>query len=351
MYQIWLLNSDYTAAAFVDRYIALEFMTRLNDVGSCRLDLHPRETRLVSAAMVGKRLRIIRGGSIVWQGIVVRREWVKEADAARDTFSVFALDYAWYAAIRITPPPAGTEYQKYTDHADDIARAIVRANMGTGAATARQFSDLSVEADTHSCASLTFNSRYDTVLSALMRLAAGRFDWQFVPTMTGCEFQARAPYWGLDRTKGNGINDEFVMAVDRHNIVRLQYMQDISEARNYVYVAGQGEGIDRTIVERAGNAIAGVGRLEAFHDQRQLQLTSSLQAAGDAYLTEHRPLEVMGGEPARGTWRAGWDIGDVITFYERSPYATFACDAKIVAVRVRLDERGETVEPEFEIAT
>lgn len=355
-YQIWIEADDYSKVAFVREFAKLEYTQRLNGLGYAALDMHPDDAK-VAELQLGRRLKIIRDGAIVFGGRLLREGWSKpESSPAGETWQVYALDHADYARARICIPPAGSEYETYTDHADDVAKRYVLNNAGSGAASDRVFSDLSVEADAHAAALLTENARYDNLLDVLQKLAAkGGFDFRFVPLATGCEFRTAYPHWGLDRRKGNGVNDEFVLSLDRKTFSELKYVRDATAMVNAVYVGGQGEGTNRAVVLRTDTtSIATWKRREAFADARHLTLTSSLQAYGDAELVERAVEESMDGKPALDSWRSAnaptWDLGDLITLYVRAWGRELTADAKIVAVNVSITPDGlEQVRPELQI--
>lgn len=356
-YQLWVLEDDYTRVAFLRTFAGLRFSQTLNGLGSATLDMHPEDPKIAELTL-GRRLLIVRDGDVVFGGRLLREGWNKPENApAGETWQVYAVDAAHYAKRRVVVPPAGQEYDARTDHADDLAKAYVYNHCGAGADADRVISDLTVQADAHAAASVRIESRYSKVLDLLVKLHdIGRFDWRFVPSWTGEEFRTGYPQWGLDRTKGNGVNDEFVLSVDRRTFSEIGYTRDAIEHANYVYVAGQGEGADRTIVERSTPAdIAAWGCSEAFVDARDLTLVASLQARGDGVLQEMKPVEAMTGRPVWDSWRSAtpptWDLGDLVTIYARQWGRTFSMNAKVISVEVYLSPDGlEQVTPELEAA-
>lgn len=351
-YQVRLEDNSYALVAMLDTWIELVYTQRLNDVGYAELSLRSNDAK-ISDITPAKRLKIIRNGEIVFGGIIQRINWsVPQAAPEGETYKVYAQDHAIYAARRIIVPPSGAEHDERTDHLDDILKAWVYYHAGAGAIAARQFSDLSVEADKHAGTSMTLRARYQNLLSTLQKYAVGAIDWRFVPLDAGTQFRT-ALLWGIDRTQGNGVNAECVFSADRHNFLEVDYTSDIIELVNYVYVGGQGEGTARNIVERSDTAsIAAYGRREAFVDARHLSLTSSLQAYGDAALQEKAAIEAMSVKPIAETWKASsgttWDLGDKVTVLARR-WREFSYNGKIVAVEVRVDRDGiETITPSLE---
>ena len=354
-YQIWVLNDDYSKRALLANagntrtWSRLYYRQALNDIGSCSVDLIPNSVKISDLAL-GRRLQVIRDGVTVWAGMILREEWnLFEEAPAGDTYQIHALDYGVWADWRDVVPAAGQEYDQRVDHADDLAKAYVYYHAGAGAAAARQTAGLTVQADAHAASSITEQARYDNLLTELKALGQkGAFRWRFVPGASGAEFKT-ALIWGLDRTQGNGVNAECVLSLDRRNVSRMSYTNDVLAHRNYIYVAGQGEGKDRTVVERSNATyITAYKRRESFVDARDLSATASLNTRGDGKLVEMKPLTVMSAVPKLGTWKTLWDLGDYVTLNANRYGRTFTTDAEIMAVRVEIySNEIEHVTPEM----
>jgi hypothetical protein len=350
-YQVWVENDAYAKQALITRYLKLTYTQVLNDIGYCQLEMHPDDPKITELTEM-RRLKIIRDGEIVWGGIILRTEWkIPETAPEGETFVAYALDHTVYADWRLIVPPSGSAYDTRSGPADDVAKAYVYYHAGAGAAAGRQFTDLSVQANASACANVREEGRYIILLSMLQKLRVkGGFDFRFVPLANGCEFRTAYPRWGVDRTKGNGVNDECVFAIDRRNFSEMTYALDLLAHYNYWYVGGQGEGEDRAIVERSdAGYIASYKRRERFRDARRLQLTASLEAEGDEAIEEARPLETMTVQPKSGIWKATsgttYDLGDLVTCYAHRWGRTFSLNAKITAVKV------EVTPDELEIVT
>lgn len=358
-YQVWALNDDYSRAVFLANagnertWSKLEYGQELNAMRGAVIDLVPSSSKIASLGTM-KRILIYRDGAIVFGGLIVRVGWEIGQEAPQgDTYQIAALDYGCYAKWRVVIPDAAAEYDEVTDHLDDAAKAYVANHAGsTATVAARQFSDLTVEADEAAVGSDTVQARYDNLLSLLQELGnKGAFDWRFVPSATGVVFQTAYPYWGLDRTKGNGVNAEMVISIDRRNWREVAFSEDLTEHYNFVYVAGQGEGVNREIVERStAGDITAYKRRELFVDARDLELTSALQLRGDAKLAEYKPAVELSGAPLTSTWKSGWDLGDQITIYANRYGRTFAEDAQCRAIEVTVASDGrETVTGTFKV--
>jgi len=341
-YQLRVENDDYTLLAWLKDYKSLKYRQVLNGVGYCEIEMHPDDSKIDDIALM-KRLKLIRDGTVVFGGLIQRINWqIPQAAPQGEMWKFYARDHAEYATWRLCLPTGGNAYEEEgPDDSADVLKDFVYMNMGLGAAVARRFSDLTIAADNHDGDSITAQSRYGILHNVLQTLAGIHdLDWRFYPGASGCTFDCKA-LWGLDRTQGNGVNDECVFTKDRHNFLSMAYTKDATAHFNYVYVGGQGEGTDRAIVERStAGDITTYKRRERFIDARQLSVTASLQERGDAALTELQAIESMNVLPTTETWKASsgttWDLGDQVTVYVHEYGRDFSYDGKIVGLDVTL---------------
>jgi hypothetical protein len=357
-YKLWLCNDNYTRAVLLANTGATRTWSRfkyrltLNGAASAQIDLVPNSPKIPSIALM-QRLVVERGSEVMFNGLLQTESWELTEDAPDGTtFALDAYDPAWYAQWRIVETAAGQDnWDSGTDAADDVAKKLVREQLGASAAVARRFTDLTVQADAGACATTRKRWRGEAILGRLQDLALEKsFYWRFVPSATGVEFQTAYPLWGLDRSQGNGVNDEMVFSLDRRNFRRLAYKKDVSGLYNHIYVAGQGEGAERTIIERAdAPAIAAYKRRESWKDARNLSETSELQAEGDVELARLGLKESLVVEPNhRAPWRSAWNLGDKVTVWVNKWGRSVRADLVVMAVEVQVGETGiETATPEL----
>lgn len=358
-YQLWIEDWSYTKQALIARYMKCKFRLLVNGVGYAELVIPPDGVAL-DYLDVMDRFKIIRDGTVIWGGIFQREEFNilgKAPEGGGYTF--YAKDHAEYANWRLILPPDGYEYDERTGAADDLAKEYVHNHIGAGADAGRQLSDVIEEGDESACAAVTEKGRYEYVSDVLDRLQrVGGFDWRFVAGVAGCVFQTAYPQWGLDRTKGNGVNDECVFSLDRKTFQELSYTKDLIPHRNFAYVLGEGDAETRDVTERSdAGAITNYKRREMAVEARNYDVEAEYQAAGDAALAENDVSETIMVTPKLGTWRGLggtttgiWDLGDLVTCYAHRHGGTWERNAKVVAIDVDLaPRRAEIVKPVLEI--
>jgi hypothetical protein len=302
-------------------------------------------------------VQIIRDGEHIYGGLLEHATWSVPQDAPqKERWTVHGGDHGLYLNWRLIVPGVGNATYDVTDHTDDAIKNLVKYHAGSSAGTGRPFTDLTVAADSHAASSYEVHERYTILLNAINEIAQrDSVWWRMEPGATGCTFTTGYPLYGLDRTRGNGVNAECIFSLDRRNFLSFTWANDRSHHANYVYVGGQGEGAARTIVERSdATAITNLYRRERFIDARQLSVTASLQARGDAALQELAVREGMDIKPISTTWKATdgttWDLGDAVTIdIYPDGGRQFTCDAIVTAVDVTVSADGvETVVPVLE---
>ena len=344
-YVVWLLANNYDKLLLVRNLKHLMFHLTLNGIGAMEDLSVPANDEVIPFLPLMRRLVILRDGSPIWGGQLQFEAWADPPRAPEGTtYSVQGLDHAHYAQRRILKANDGTAYDEANDHADDDAKYYVRRNLGTSAAAARQMSDLTVDADLHQCTTVRKRWRGQQLLERLQALATEQgFYWRFVPTMSGCTFTTRYPLWGADRSRGNGVNRECIFSFDRRNTLSMSYRGDVSEHYNFVYVAGEGEGAARLIVERSdATAIATYDRREIWIDARNNQGagTTQLQQEGDEALAKHKAQILLTAAPAVGTFKSIWDLGDKVSIRARKFSRDYSGQAIITSVAIEIGEDG-----------
>ena len=168
---------------------------------------------------------------------------------------------------------------------------------------------------------------------------------------------------GKDLTIGNKDgNKPVIFGTDFNNILKSEYVSDNNNYRNVAYVAGEGEGENRVVVEVKQTESAGFFRREIVVDARDIQKANSttkmtdeeynelLQQRGKENLSELRKVESYDAElmsDAKTGFVYGKDyfLGDTVSVVDKNLGVILS--AKITEVTVTFAEDGYTVEPTF----
>lgn len=139
---------------------------------------------------------------------------------------------------------------------------------------------------------------------------------------------------GKDRTDDQTENSWAIFSDSFYNVKNAVYDRDESECKNYAYVAGEGEGAARTIVEVDLRSSPDEERRELYVDARDLQSTyqdddgtehtytaaqykALLRQRGLEKLAEYEKIETVNSDVdpnANLTYRVDFDLGDLCTY-------------------------------------
>lgn len=159
---------------------------------------------------------------------------------------------------------------------------------------------------------------------------------------------------GLDRRDTQNVNSWAVFSNSFANIKDVSYERDISPYKNYAYVAGEGEGLDRIIVEVDIRTDKSEKRREIYVDARDLQSKDSdgNDMAADVYketlyqrglekLAAFAKIEVVNSsvDPlANLKYMVDFDLGDLCTYINTD-------------VEIKLDQRITEIQEVYEGST
>lgn len=205
-------------------------------------------------------------------------------------------------------------YDVRTGAAETVMRAYVDANLGPSAPTSRKIALLDLAADLGRGLQVTKSARFDVLGDLLAEIA----------TVASLRFRVVQ--------SGTRLVFEVLPITDRRLTVRFDLRNGtlsstaISQSPPSVtraIVAGQGEGVFRTILERtttdaaaAETAYGAWGRVESFVDQRNTDDTTELQQAGDKILADAAGATSASAVPSDDLsllFAVDWNVGDAVS--------------------------------------
>lgn len=165
-------------------------------------------------------------------------------------------------------------------------------------------------------------------------------------------------YVGTDRSRAQNINDLVIFSHEFDNLSGDKYYKSTKNHKNTAYVAGEGEGTDRKILE-VGQAY-GINRRETFIDARDLssndgeissdEYQQMLDERGREKLSETQITEFFEGNvqiDINYKYNRDYFLGDVVTV-ENKKYGV-STNMQIIEILECEDENGYQIIPTFGI--
>lgn len=302
-------------------FVGLSIVLRFKAIGAWSFTL-PGDHPLISDLRAPGAGVIITGpDGVLISGPMVSAKNTRSTEDLVGTWEFVGVDDSslmWQRLAYPTPStsdPAGqtSAYDSRSGAAETVVKGYVEANLGLSAPSERQVPGLIVEADLGRGGAVTGNARFDKLgeLAVSLLLTSGLgFDIKQIDD--NLVFDVFEP---VDHSK------TVRMDVDNLRLTKSEYSYASPEATR-VIVAGQGQGSERTFIERAStDSLAAESswgrRIEVFKDQRSTNATSELEQAGDEILAESgKTVEAISVSPSDDqTMQFGldWGLGDLVT--------------------------------------
>lgn len=320
----------------IDEYTACIFHPKWTDYGSFEIYAAHMEWE------------IFRMGNIVMidgdERKTGRIEYVSVSDAEDGEVVVKGHTLLCLLTQRITVPPAGHAYHTFRAPVEDIIYALVRANAVDAADPARNFPLLITGRSFGRGPVVYYQTRYAGLLDASRELAEAsglgigiRIDRQIRRLV----FEV---YEGRDLSGRQPEVSPITFSVERENVYRRDYTDDMTRYKNCAYTGGQGDGAERAIYI-AGDGHTGANRYELFVDARDLADPANLPDRAAVKLADYsRSLSYRSEVDATG-YGTKWSLGDIVTTKDRE-YGLDLTE-RITEVEETWDADGKSVSPTF----
>lgn len=188
---------------------------------------------------------------------------------------------------RITLPATGANYYVQSDVQESAIKSAVYDHLGAGASVKRRLPSLSIVTDQSRGTAVSvqvFNELLGDVITQI-----GEASYPYIGTDLYLNADASALVFdvivGKDRTSAQSVNRRICFSSGYDTIKEGALSEKTADYRNIIYVGGQGDGANKTIVTVADSVEAeGVVRKEEYYDASTLQSSTQLTSAGTARL-------------------------------------------------------------------
>ncbi|ARK28802.1 siphovirus ReqiPepy6 Gp37-like family protein [Halalkalibacter krulwichiae] len=265
MQSIKILSNEFEPLFDTTDYVSMMFTERWHGVGEFQLVIH-REANGVE--YIQKDALIALASNKV--GIVKHREiQLDENGKETENWLFKGWTLKGLALQRITVPPSHTAYDRRSADAETVMKHYVLNNLVSPEDPRRAMNNVVIAANQQRGQSISWQSRFKNLAEELeaISLASG-LGWDIVLDTSNNQFLLDV-YEGKNLSVDNQDGHSPVFFSPEFGNLRSQGFVDSDlDYRNIGYVGGQGEGVEREIIE-LGEA-AGINRYEVFIDARDI---------------------------------------------------------------------------------
>jgi len=221
---------------------------------------------------------------------------------------------------RIVPPTSGSEYYTINNSAETVMKTLVSQNGGpTDADADRIFPLLEIDTDADLGATYLLKTRYtSTVLAECTACSlATETGFYIYLDLSNKKYRFQTAQ-GVDRSASQSVNPRAIFSTDYDTLKSADIDDNDSNYRNYAFVGGQGEGVERIVREVFTGATepTGLDRREMFVDARDVPALADLDTRGGQKLEELATIITVDGSPLAYSplvYGTDYDLGDIAT--------------------------------------
>ncbi|MFL1998343.1 siphovirus ReqiPepy6 Gp37-like family protein [Lysinibacillus irui] len=321
--RILSLNMDILAE--IDSYESMFFNRSWHGIGAIEL----RINRHMKYANTLLKNNLILVGTDMNKVFIIKHREIELDDQGKITENWIIKGYALKSIIaqRITIPPEHTAYDNRSGSAETVMKHYVNNNLVNPIDVRRRIPQLVIAPDKLRGIHTVYSSRFKNVAEEMSTISlASGLGWDVT-------LDIRNKKWvfdvveGKNLVAGQSINPPVIFSPQFESLKSLQYTQSELNYKNVAIVAGQGEGVERRVIE-VGNYTE-INRHEIFIDARDVaetdedeqplpeqQVIQALTDRGEQQLNELIQEEYLEGQILANSpfrYQNDYDLGDVTT--------------------------------------
>lgn len=357
MKPIRILTSSLDLLAEIDNYESLLFTRRWHEVGEfeLRINRHKKHTELLQRGNL-----IMLGASRNKVGIIRHREIALDENGKKtENWLVKGIALKGVMAQRLVVPPASDSHDRANGSAETVMKHYVNNHVVNPVDVKRKIDMVALASDQQRGSSISWESRFKNLAEELIEISkASGLGWDVI-------LDIQQKKWIFDVFEGRNLtvnqteNPPVIFSPQFESLKQLSFVESDYNYRNFGYIAGQGEGADRRVVE-VGDA-EGISRIETFIDSRDIseqdesgqalteeQIITKLQERGQQKLSEFAEEFFLEGQVLTNSpfkYEIDYDLGDIVTIQNREWGITR--DARITEIKEIYEPGGFQIEATF----
>lgn len=360
-YEIWLTNDYGLRLAQIDNFLNLEASKVVNRIAFFGMSLPLSfDIDFIKPDNMIQIWRQPPGSRLFLWNVYFIRKWKFSTIGGQEAVGIAGPDINDLLRRRIVAAYSGSAQAVKADYADDMMKEVVTESIADGVAPTpdagtRVWSDLSIQGDLGNGPTITKSFPFGKLLTTsgqgvlpIIEKAAREEGTEVffaiepnVISGNSITFQFRT-YTGQP---GQDVSSQVTFDQDDGNMQDPELEYDYTEEENYIYAAGQGEGIGRNVQQVYDSDRYGISqwaRCEGFADARDQASNNGVISSGNDQLYIGRPRVRFTATPldTEGTrFGENWDFGYLVG----TKYKWLQFNSIIWVVTLKVDENGEDI--------
>lgn len=266
MKPIRIFSPNIEFEAEISNYESLMFTRSWSGIG----DLELRINRYKNYTETLKKGNIIVVGNQLHKAYIILHKEIEldEKGKITENWIIKALELKSVVGRRITLPPSHTAYDNRRGAAETVMKHYVTNNVTNPSDSNRKIEQILITDDMERGRNVNWQSRFKNVAEEMTEISLfSGIGWQMA---VDYEFKK----WIFDVSEGRNltvnqtVNNPVIFSPQFENIKNMSFSDSDLNYRNTAYVAGQGEGVDRRVLELGESQ--GLSRFELFVDARDV---------------------------------------------------------------------------------
>jgi len=356
---IRILTLELSLVGEIDNYSSLIFDMSWHGIGEFEL----RINKYIQYADELQKDRLIIIGNDYRKVFVIKYRQIEldENGKASENWIVRGLQLKSIVAERLTIPPTGKSHDNVTGSHETVMKHYIDTCLVNPTDIRRKVPMLTIAPDLQRGKQLSYSSRLKMLAEEMATLSLDSgLGWTVYLDLTNKKWVFDV-LEGVNRTRGQNINSPVTFSPEFNSLKSLSYTQSDLNYKNIAVVAGQGEGVERRIIEVGEEGKTGYWRREVFIDARDISETdddgvqlpadkviAALKARGQQQLNELLQEEYLEGQMLnQGSfiYEKDFNNGDMVTIQNLNWGVTL--DARITSVREAYENNTHIIEGTF----
>ncbi|MCY9547284.1 siphovirus ReqiPepy6 Gp37-like family protein [Lysinibacillus xylanilyticus] len=358
--ELYIYDINFNRLAIIDVYEEVEFQTKYYGHSICYLTVEGNKKNadllLVNEGELRNELRILVRSDDPNRGYII--ETAQFEDKEKTVIEVIAYSLSIMTSWRWI-----IGQQRFQGKIEDVLKGFVRTNCINTSSPTRIIPNLVLGVN-EGINILADESYTHKELDIALWEMCEKNEVSFEILMNhDAKKYVFSTYKGVNRSTEQPVNPHVIFAKEFENIISQSYTDDKSNFKSTAYVAGEGEDIDRTIIE-VGKTFSGFDRREVFFDARDLQseykeddttitipqneYIALLQERGNNRKQDYQRIRTFESEAnlySQFKLNVDYFLGDIVT--NRNDELGIVMHQRIVAVNEKLNREGYTLNLEY----